>query len=176
MYDLVQSQIQKITFVMVDLSGTEVAGLGAALNVDISKNGSGFIAGIGTVSEVGNGWYSYDLTSAETDTIGPLSISVTGAGCVQQNLEYVVVDRLVGVTDFQYTLTNSITGLPIEGAAVVITTDIAGVNVIWTGETNVFGIAVDTYGNKPRLAHGTYYLWRSKVGYEFSDPDTEVLS
>lgn len=78
--------------------------------------------------------------------------------------------------EFTYTITNSSTGLPIEGVRVVITTDSAGANIVWAGETNTFGVARDDNGNLPRLDAGTYFFWRDKVGFIFSDPDTENVS
>jgi hypothetical protein len=59
-------------------------------------------------------WYSYLLTAAETDTVGPLALRVTGAGCVQQNLVY---DVLAYGTLVVYTGTNILA--PSEGAIVL---------------------------------------------------------
>lgn len=79
-----------ITFVMVDANGTEVTGLGSGFTLQISKNGGAFNASAGTKAEIGNGWYSYVSTAGEADTAGPVSIRVSGAGAVQQNLAYLV--------------------------------------------------------------------------------------
>lgn len=81
-----------IDFVLVDDSGAEVTGLGSTFSVAISKNGAAFVSGTGTKAEIGNGWYSYELTASETDTAGPLAVRITGAGVVQQNL----VERVSG--------------------------------------------------------------------------------
>jgi hypothetical protein len=86
------STAQEIRFVMIDAAGVEVAGLGNAFNLFIGKSGAAFVAGTGTKAEISNGWYSYIVTAAETDTPGPLAIYVTGAGAVQQNLIYDVRD------------------------------------------------------------------------------------
>lgn len=88
MDDLVLDSANTITFVMIDSSGTEVASLGAGFILQVSKNGGAFAGSAGTKAEIGNGWYSYIATAGECDTAGPLSIRVTGAGCVQQNLVY----------------------------------------------------------------------------------------
>jgi len=82
----------------------------------------------------------------------------------------------VGAVEFTYTLTDSVSGDPIAEADIWITTDLAGTNVIWRGTTDAFGIARDVNNNKPRLDAGTYYFWRQKAGYTFSDPDTEAVS
>jgi hypothetical protein len=85
---LAANQAQLITFVILDTSGDELAGLGNAFALELSKNGGAFAAGVGTKAEIGSGWYSYELTASETDTSGPLSIVVTGTGADQLNLSY----------------------------------------------------------------------------------------
>lgn len=175
-YDLSLSQIQMRTFVMVDGALGEVAGLGATFTLQISKAGGAFNASTGAKAEIGNGWYSYTFTAAETNTVGPLSVRVTGAGCLQQNLEYIVRTAAITAIEFTYTVTDSVTLLPIEGVQIWISTDIAGANVIWSGDTDAFGVARDDAGNLPRLDPGTVYFWRQKVGYTFVDPDAEVVS
>lgn len=81
---------QLITFVLVDIEGVEVAGLGNTFTLEISKNGGAFASGTGVKAEIGNGWYSYILTDDETNTPGPLSILISGAGTIQQNLLHIV--------------------------------------------------------------------------------------
>lgn len=176
MFRLLRSQAQTITFVMVDSAYTEVAGLGGTFTLEISKNGGAFVASTGAKAEISNGWYSYVLSALETNTVGPLSIRVTGAGCIQQNLEYVVILRTAGAIEFTYTVTNTVTLLPIEGVEVWISTDVAGVNVVWNGDTDAFGIARDDGGDLPWLDPGTYYFWNQKAGYTFPNPDTEIVS
>lgn len=177
MSEWILNQANRITFVMVDSNGLEVAGIGGAgLTVQISKDGGAFNASAGTKTEISNGWYSYLATAAESDTVGPVSVKVTGAGCVQQNLEYVVKQRNPGAIAFTYTITNSVTLLPIEGVEVWITTDLAGSNIVWNGDTDSFGVARDDNGYLPYLDAGTYYFWRQRAGYTFTDPDSEVVS
>lgn len=176
MYMLQRSQSQKITFVMVDAAGGEVAGLGNGFTLSVSKNGGAFAASTGTKAEISNGWYSYTLTVAETDTVGPLSILANGAGCLQQNLEYVIQSRSASGIEFTYTVTNSVTLAPIHGVDVWISTDLAGNNVIWSGTTDALGVARDLSALLPMLDAGTYYFWRQKVGFTFINPDTEVVS
>jgi len=176
MYKLNLSQVQMITFVMIDVVGNEVAGLGNTFTLEISKNGAAFVASAGTKAEISNGWYSYIFTALETNTIGPLSIRVTGAGAIQQNLEYVVESRVINAVGFTYTMTDIITGDPIEGVQVWFCTDAAMTNAVWSGDTDTFGVAKDDDGNLPRLDPGTYYIRRQKAGYTFVDPDIEVVS
>jgi hypothetical protein len=176
MYKLKQNQVQRITFVMVSDAGTEVPGLAGTFDLEVSKNGAPFAAGVGAKAEISAGWYLYTLAAAETDTVGPLAVRITAAGCAQQNLEYVVVDRAITAIAFTYTVTNAVTTLPIEGVDVAFSTDNAGANVVWNGQTDTLGVARDDDGALPRLDPGTYYVWRSKAGFTFSDPDTETVS
>lgn len=81
-----------------------------------------------------------------------------------------------GAIEYTYTVTDAGTGNPVAHVEVWISTDLAGVNIIWKGYTDAFGIIYDVLGNKPHLDPGTYYFWRHKVGYSETDPDTEVVS
>lgn len=81
-----------------------------------------------------------------------------------------------GSVTFTYTITNSVSGLPIEGVEVWFSTDNPAVNIVWKGDTDAFGVARDVNGNKPTLDPGTYYVWRQKAGFVFTDPDTEIVS
>lgn len=169
------NQANKILFVMVDVSGAEVTGLGSGYTLQLSKNGSAFANSAGTKAEIGSGWYSYLATAGEADTIGPVAIKVTGTGAIQQNLEYVVASRVPNAVAFTYTLTNSSNGNPIDGATVTFATDSAITNIVWSGTTDTFGVARDATGNLPYLAAGTYYVKSMKAGYTFT-VDTETVS
>lgn len=170
------NQANRIDFVMVDSSNTEVSGLGSGFTLQVSKNGGGFNASGGTKAEIGSGWYTYLSTAGEADTVGPVAIKVTGAGAVQQNLEYVVRQRNPGAIAFTYTVTRSDNSNPIEGVSVWITTDLGGSNVIWRGTTDTSGVARDDDSILPYLDAGTYYFWSQLANYTFSNPDTEVVS
>jgi hypothetical protein len=176
MFTLTRNQAQMITFVMIDSNGLEAAGLGGAFTLALAKGSGAFAPSAGTKGEISSGWYYYLTAAAETDTPGPLSVKVTGAGAVQQNLAYLVETTLVNAIDFTYTVTNANNGLPLQGVMVWITTDVGGVNVIWTGVTDVFGVARDNYNRIPRLQAGTYQFFRLKPGFTFTDPDEEIVS
>ncbi len=75
----------------------------------------------------------------------------------------------VGSTAWVYTLSDEITGEVITFATVWVSTDIAGTNVIARGTTSTAG-TVTFY-----LDAGTYYVWRSKDGYSFTNPDQETV-
>lgn len=74
-----------------------------------------------------------------------------------------------GAVEFVYTLTDDVTTFPIGQAVVWATTDIAGNNVIASGQTDDFG-NVTFY-----LDVGTYYFWSKRAGYNFSNPDVETV-
>ena len=81
-----------------------------------------------------------------------------------------VITPPAGPITFTYTVTSSTTGLPIADVKVWVTTDIAGTNSIGEGWTNASGVVVFT------LEAATYYLWRQKSGYQFTNPDLEVVT
>ena len=166
-----------IAFVMVDATGAEVPGLGNAYTIHISKNGGAWEAGAGVRAEIGNGWYTYLATADESDTIGTIAIRVTGGTSIQQNLEYVVVERTIGAITYTYTLlSNTPPNPPIEDARVWFATDANGDNVVWRGITDAFGVARDLNSNLPRLDAGTYFVFRRRVGFIFDDPDVQIVS
>jgi hypothetical protein len=76
----------------------------------------------------------------------------------------------VGAITWTYNVTNTVSGNPIADTDVWITTDIGGVNVIASGKTDQNG-DVTFY-----LDAGTVYVWRQKSGFNFENPDTEVIS
>ena len=75
-----------------------------------------------------------------------------------------------GAITFTYTLVSTVDGNPIPQADVWVTTDLAGTNVIAGGTTSDLGVVVFY------LDAGTYYFWRAKSGWSFTNPDTEVVS
>lgn len=79
--------------------------------------------------------------------------------------------------EYTYTVTSVSTGFPVPGVRVAVTTDLAGTNVIWSGETDNFGVARDDYGNLPRLDPGVYAFFKSKAGWiDVQNPDIENVS
>jgi len=102
-----------------------------------------------------------DVIGADSDTLETLSdqLDVLGAGS--------------GGTEETYIVTDSSTGLPIDGVHVWVSSDLGGANIIWAGYTNAAG-QVKYYHD---LAAGTpVYLWRELAGYTFDNPDAEVTS
>lgn len=174
------NQRNRICFVMVDANYQEVAGLGANVNLFIAKGGlPPFIPCTEAIVEIGNGWYTYYASVLEADTIGPIAMYATGAGCIQQNLEYVVQQRNAGCIEYTYTVTNSASLNPMQDVEVWVSTDLVAppTNIVWYGRTDVFGVARDEDGNLPCLDAGTYYFWKEQMGFiDDQNPDTEVVS
>ncbi|HEY1409274.1 MAG TPA: hypothetical protein VF434_10045, partial [Promineifilum sp.] len=74
-----------------------------------------------------------------------------------------------GAVEFEYTLTEEGSGNPIADADVWVTTDVAGANVVASGRTDMNG-QITFY-----LDSGTAYFWRQKSGFNFTNPDTEIV-
>ena len=92
----------------------------------------------------------------DTGTTLPAAIAAVGGGA--------------GGTLKEYTVTDSVSGLPIADVHVWVSTDTAGANVIASGYTDVSGQVTFM------LDAATYYIWRMKAGYNFTNPDTEVVA
>lgn len=177
MYELQRSTQARLKFVMADSGGNFVTGLGGALTIEVNTgNNAGFAAGTGAQGELGNGAYYYDIPVAETADLGGVLVYITGAGAIEQMLLCRVKTHSISCIEFTYTVTESGTGNPIDGAGVAISTDIAGNNIIWNGTTDAFGVARDLNDEVPCLDAGTYYFWAERAGYSFTNPDTEVVS
>ena len=75
-----------------------------------------------------------------------------------------------GSVSWPYTLTDSVTGLPISSADIWVSTDSEQLNIVAYGRTDSYGVV--TFNLDP----GTVYIWRQKIGYTFDDPDIEVVT
>lgn len=171
-----KNQPNTILFILLDTDAIELIGRDDNFDVYISKAGAAFVPGVGVKGEVGLGMYRYTASASEADTSGPVGVVVVGTGIIQQNLEYVVDDRVITAVPFTYTLTSTAGNVPVEGAKIDIYVDSLAQAIVWSGITDAFGVARDEYGNLPRLEPGTYYIWRTKPGFAASNPDTEVVS
>lgn len=93
-----------------------------------------------------------------------------GGGSTGNTLNAITGAGGAGGLTLTYTVTNSVTGLPLDDVQVWVTTDLAGTNVVASGRTDAFGVV--TFA----LDAGTYYLFRAKSGFNFPNPDTEVVA
>lgn len=75
-----------------------------------------------------------------------------------------------GAIQWTYTLTRADNGVPIPDALVWVTSDQAGQNVLASGRTDQSG-NVTFYLNA-----GMVYVWAQKSGWNFNNPDQEVVS
>lgn len=127
------------------------------------------------------GAYIRILATADLDQYNYYaSAEYTGAVPLDQDfvngaigIDYIPLGTAV---EFTYTVLEDGSGDPIEGVKIEIHLNAAGTDIYWVGWTDAFGVARDSYGNKPRLDPGTYYFFRKKGGYKFDDPDTEVVT
>ncbi len=67
-------------------------------------------------------------------------------------------------------MTDETSGDAIADVHVWVTTDISGDTLVASGYTDDFGDVTFF------LDAGTYYFWRKKSGYDFTNPDTEVVT
>lgn len=151
----------------------------------VREQGANFVASIYDA----HGFYKVSLSAIDTGTLGRLLVVHSEpATYLIVPREFMVVPANVynsliagsdlldvstggaGAITWTYTLTDSGTGLPIADADVWITSNIGGTNVLASGKTNASGV-VTFY-----LDAGTVYVWRQKTGYDFTNPDTEVVS
>lgn len=75
-----------------------------------------------------------------------------------------------GANEWTYTLTDALTSDPIADADVWVSTDAGGSSVVASGRTDQNG-QITFY-----LDSGTVYIWRQKSGWNFTNPDTEMVA
>lgn len=77
-----------------------------------------------------------------------------------------------GANEFVYTLTDGVSGAPVAGANVWVTSGSSDPNtgIVASGVTDDNGQV--TFW----LDAGTWYLWRARSGYNFTNPDSEVVT
>jgi hypothetical protein len=109
--------------------------------------------------------YTIYITAIVQGDIGGISYAFRVANDIQAN-----EIAGAGTTAWSYVVTSSITGLPLANVDVWVTSDIDGNNIIASGKTNLNGF-VTFY-----LDLGmTIYVWCNKSGFNFTNPDTEVV-
>lgn len=74
-----------------------------------------------------------------------------------------------GAKSWTYKVKNAVTHYPIPDARVWVSTDIRGHNVIASGRSDQYGDVMFM------LDPGPVYLWVAKIGYNFTNPDLEVV-
>lgn len=89
-----QGSAYTATFVMVRSTDHITPLEDATPVVQLSSAGAPFVVGLGTVSEIGNGWYSYELSQNDTASIGELVFHCTAVGADDTDFNYQVVAAL----------------------------------------------------------------------------------
>jgi len=132
---------------------------------------------VNPTDEIGGGLYARKYTGEDMNTNTYHAFAeYTGATALDTNFsvqnepsECSCDQSGPGDTSVTYTLTDSATGDPIPDATIWVTTDVAGTNIVATDVTDDAG-QVTFY-----LDEGvTYYVFRAKAGWSFTNPDTEV--
>lgn len=83
---------QPLPFLLI-LSSDHITGAtGQTPTVTICKSGGTFAPPLGAVSEVANGWYEVAANPIDANTLGPLLLHATAAGCDPRDSEFAVVD------------------------------------------------------------------------------------
>jgi len=123
------------------------APVGASLSVDIAAIKAETVLIVADTNELQTDWHN----GGRLDLI--LDASSLGGGS----------------TTYIYTVTSSVDASAIPNVLVWVTTDVGGDTVVASGYTSTLG-KVTFY-----LDPGTYYFWRSKAGYSFTNPDTEAV-
>lgn len=128
-------------------------------------------AGAGAVTHEGNGYHSYAPSQAETNYTH-VAFGFTGVSAVPATVQ--VYTELaaagVGAIEWDYTLTSSVDASPIADANVWVTSDVGGNTVLASGTTDQNGVVTFF------LDAGTVYVFRQKTGWNFVNPDTEVVA
>jgi len=112
------------------------------------------------------------MTYAGEWTAGDLW-SVVLPGAYVGNEAGAILSRIstgLGPVTFVYTLTSAVDGSPIDDCWVGVYTEAAMTNLIASGRTNALG-RITFY-----LDAGTYYLARSKSGWNLDNPDIEIVA
>lgn len=123
------------------------------------------------------GLYRLDLPDAVCATgAANAAVSIKLTGTILAEAALILLDQTdsvlgAGSVSNTITINNSSTGLPISGARVWVTTDLAGNNVVaGTVNTNLQG-QVTVFLNV-----GTYYVWVSAEDYTASNPQTLTVT
>ena len=158
------------TFLLLDKSSGAPITSGSVSGY-VSIDGGEQAALTGAISHLGNGQWVVDEITAEEmngDVIGLLFLHGDAVPV------HFTIDTETplgpGAIAKIYTLMEDDEITPIADATVWVTTDLTGNNIIARGKTDQYGKV--TFW----LDAGTVYIWRSKTGFTFANPDTEVVS
>lgn len=95
---LKQSTARSILIFMSDANDNVTGKAGLTLTITASKNGAGFASISPNVTDLTGGWYTLDLTTAHTDTLGDFGLNVTGSNATPLSTIMQVVADLPGAS------------------------------------------------------------------------------
>lgn len=98
------------------------------------------------------------------------AVTVTLSASDVSDIASAVVAGIAGGGTKTVTINVEDNGLPLEGADVWVTSDLAGTNIIARNYSNTLGI-VTFY-----LDPGTYYFWKQLSGYNFTNPEARTVT
>lgn len=158
----------------VDYDPASKPGTATALLNELVENDGGVSRFTANALEQGPGGGSAPTASQVADAVWDEARSGhTTAGTFGFYLDAAVsgVGGAVGSGAIATTVTVNDGTDPIAGVDVWISTDSAGSNIVaGVLVTNAFGVAVF------QLDAGTYYVWKQKAGYNFTNPESMVVS
>jgi hypothetical protein len=175
-----------IVFLLVDSNDhvTGKTGLGASPVVTLSKNGNGFGAALGVISEIEDGWYALTGDATDRDTLGSLAIHIEATGADPCDLLVLVVEydpftglgSMLGTGAVEYTPSRAVdpSSDPIDGVDTIVNTSATNPTVgrMARGYTNALGLIDPPFWLDP----GTYYVWRQHGLYSFTNPETVTVT
>jgi hypothetical protein len=146
--DLILDAVKSDTAAILVDTGTTIPATLTTISDDLDAHDTSISADISDLTD--------DVADVKSDT--GLILAAVGGG------------PPAGAITWTYNVTNQVSGQPIADVDVWVTTDVAGVNVIANGKTDQNG-NITFY-----LDAGTVYVWSQKTGFNFDNPDTEVIS
>lgn len=148
MYEIKQSTAVTVQVFVHDENGDGVTGLtDGSFTKRISKGGSGAWAAMTvTITEGENGWYFLPLSTAHTNTLGILAITLTNAGAKQLNVQWRVEAKLIDdLNDFN-AASDDVAVVTTVGTATNLT-NLPSITAGWLTATGIAANALDGKGN-----------------------------
>lgn len=151
---------------------------GLSPTVYVSKNGAvqAVRDSASVITHDRDGYYRVPLSATDTDTVGPFLAQFNDPATHLPVWEWFMVLPPSVPVVFTYTVTVLGTATPIPNVTVRFSTDLAGLSTVWTGTTDVLGVARNACGDKPFLPQGIYYVWRTHASFQWNNPDIEDVS
>ena len=152
-----------------NLTGS-VGSLGAQAKLDVKAEAETAISDAALATAAGLAATDANVTLILADT-NSLQIDWANGGRLDLLLDSAAaVGTGLGSIAYTYTLTISGTSNPISDCAVWVTTDALGADIVASGSTDDDGEIVFY------LDADTYYFWRKKSGYNFTNPETVTVT